>query len=225
MSITGGEDAPPTRAGPSIVDLTTGMWVAIGVLAALVHRGTVGRGTVINTSLYESALALSAIHISNYSVSGVMPARTANGFAGLAPYGAFQARDGALIVAAGNDNLFAKLCRLLGREDWIADPRFVTNVARVQSKAVLNALIGGLLAEEDTTVWLNRLEAAGIPCAPIRTVPDILDDAQTEALQMLCPGTGHPNLRLLLPPLWFDGARPQIDVRVPAPGENDPEFP
>lgn len=224
MSVTGGEDAPPTRAGPSIVDLTTGMWTAIGVLAALHRRQQTGHGSVVNTSLFESALALSAVHLANYSVAGKMPARTANGFAGLAPYGAFQAHDGSLIVGVANDNLFAKLCRLLGREEWISDSRFATNALRVQNKAVLNALVGGLIAEAGVATWLDRLERAGIPCAPIRTVPDLLDDEQVAALEIVRASPQDESLRLLLSPLWFDGQRPPVDMRVPRPGQNDPDF-
>lgn len=225
MSITGGEDAPPTRAGPSVVDLTTGMWIAIGVLAAMVRRSQDGRGCVVNASLYESALALSAIHLANFSVSGTMPPRTANGFAGLAPYGAFRAHDGDIIIGAGNDNLFRKLAQLLGRTEWSSDPRFESNVARVSNKKELDLMINEALAVEDGVVWLARMEAAGIPCAPIRTIPDVMEDAQTKALGIVSAGTSHPDLRLLRLPLSFDGQRPVINGGMPAPGHDDNEFP
>ena len=224
MSITGAEDAPPTRAGPSIVDLTTGMWIVIGVLAAMVRRSHTERGGVVNASLYESALALSAIHMTNYSVSGKMPARTANGFAGLAPYGAFRARDGDIIVGAGNDSLFGKLAKLLAHPEWIGDSRFSSNVARVANKSALNALISHALASDDSASWLARLSEAGIPSAPILSIPEVMEAPQTKALGILSEGESDASLRLTRLPLSFDGRRPDIGP-APSPGQNDAEFP
>ena len=224
MSITGGEDAPPTRAGPSIVDITTGMWIAIGVLAAIVRRNRDGSGCVVNASLYESALALSAIHMVNYSVAGSLPARTANGFAGLAPYGSFQASDGDLIVAAGNDGLFRKLALLLAHPEWIDDPRFSTNVVRVSNKAALNILVGEVLITDTVSTWLSRLELVGVPCAPIRTIPQVLEAQQTQALGIITTSAGDTNMRLVRFPMSFDGHRPDIISEVPVPGANDHEF-
>ena len=225
MSITGSEEAPPTRAGPSIVDLTTGMWIAIGTLAAIVGRSQSGRGCIVNTSLFESALALSAIHIANFSVSGKMPARTASGFAGLAPYGAFKARDGEIIVGAGNDGLFAKLAKLLGHPEWARDPRFETNVARVANKRALDVLVSDVLAVDDCAAWLVRLKEAGVPSAPIQSIPEVMEAAQTKALEIMSPGEEDPSLRLMRVPLSFDGRRPEIHGAVPSPGQNDAEFP
>ena len=225
MSITGSEDAPPTRAGPSIVDLTTGMWIAIGALAAIIGRSNSGQGAIVNTSLYESALALSAIHIANFSVSGKMPPRTANGFAGLAPYGAFKTRDAEIIVGAGNDGLFGKLSKLLGHPEWIGDPDFATNVARVANKTRLNALIHEALTLEDARTWLSRLKLAGIPSAPIMTIPEVIQAPQTRALGVLCEGNEDASLLLMRSPLSFDGMRPEIDQGIPSPGENDGAFP
>jgi len=133
--------------------------------------------------------------MTNYSVSGKMPARTANGFAGLAPYGAFRARDGDIIVGAGNDSLFGKLAKLLAHPEWIGDSRFSSNVARVANKSALNALISHALASDDSASWLARLSEAGIP-----------------------------SLRLTRLPLSFDGRRPDIGP-APSPGQNDAEFP
>jgi crotonobetainyl-CoA:carnitine CoA-transferase CaiB-like acyl-CoA transferase len=226
MSVTGGEDAPPTRAGPSVVDLTTGMWMAIGALAALVHRerDSERKGAVVNTSLYESALALSAVHIANYSVSGKMPTRTADGFPGLAPYGGFKTRDKDIIVGGGNDGLFGKLARLLGKPEWTTDERFKTNVVRVTNKLELNAMINEALSVDDAASWLKRLEAAGIPCAPIRAIPDVIDDPQTIALGMVTSSDADPSLKILRSPLSFDGERLPIRSSAPRPGQNDDEF-
>ncbi|MES2903656.1 MAG: CoA transferase, partial [Pseudomonadota bacterium] len=139
MSITGGPDAPPTRMAPSMVDLGTGMWVAIGILAALVRRGVTGTGAHVEASLLETALDFSAIHIVNYLASRAMPQRSTDGFPGLVPYGGMRCSDGSLIVGAGNDRLFAKLATTLGRPEWAIDPRFANNAARVEHRAELHA--------------------------------------------------------------------------------------
>jgi crotonobetainyl-CoA:carnitine CoA-transferase CaiB-like acyl-CoA transferase len=225
MSVTGSADGPPTRAGPSIVDMTTGMWTAIGVLAAIVRRNVDGKGCVVNTSLYESALALSAIHMANYSVAGTMPVRAASGFPGLAPYGSFRALDGDLIIAAGNDSLFKRLADLFERPQWVADPRFATNVVRVANKAALESMVNQVIGLQPVHFWLSRLEEAGVPCAPIRSIPELMQDPQTVALDILSSVPFHQGLRLLRMPLSFDGQRPDIGSKVPAPGQDDAEFP
>ena len=221
MTITGGEDAPPTRAGPSIVDLGTGVWTALGILAALVRRGATGAGCTVDSSLLETALGYSAAHIVNYLASGQVAPRTANGFAGLAPYGAYPTRDAQIIVGGGNDSLFRKLAGVLGHPEWLTDPRFASNSARVAHKSVLDGLVRDVLVADDASAWLARLQAAGIPCAPIHTIPEVVDDPQTVALGMIdrAPDPHSPNYVGL--PLSFDGVRPGVRTATPHAGEHD----
>jgi crotonobetainyl-CoA:carnitine CoA-transferase CaiB-like acyl-CoA transferase len=221
MSITGGQDAPPTRLGPSMVDLGTGMWAAIGILAALHRRTLTGEGATVDCSLFETAVSFSGVHIVNYLASGTMPARSANGFAGLAPYGGFPTSDDDIIIGGGNDRLFAKLATVLGHAEWADDPRFRTNVDRVAHRDVLNAQIVAVTATRPAAEWLALLEAAGVPCAPIRTIPQLTDDAQVAALDLIgtLPGDApHPIVRV---PLSFDGVRPDITRPSPRPGEDN----
>ena len=223
MSITGGADAPPTRMGPSIVDLGTGMWAAIGILSALVRRGATGQGAHVEASLLETALGFSGIHIVNYLAAGTMPERSADGFAGLAPYGGMQCADGVLIVGAGNDRLFAKLADLIERPDWKSDPRFATNVARVANRAELHAELDPIFARGAVADWAARLEGAGIPNAPVRTIPELVDDEQVLALGMISRLNQAGNPAVLGLPLSFDGARPALDQPAPRPGEQNDE--
>lgn len=221
MSITGGPDAPPTRAGPSIVDLGTGMWAAIGILAALVRRGVTGEGTSVAASLFETAVSFSGVHIVNYLASGTMPARSASGFAGLAPYGGFPTADGDVIVGAGNERLFVRFADLLGHPEWTDDPRFRSNVDRVQNRAALHAEIEPIMRGRSTADWLALLEKASIPCAPIRTVPELIDDDQVRALGLLGRLDTPDAPAIVRLPLSFDGVRPDPLRPTPLPGEHD----
>lgn len=222
MSITGGEDAPPSRLGPSMVDLGTGMWAAIGILAALHRRGVTGEGATVDCSLFETAVSFSGIHIVNYLASGNMPARSANGFAGLAPYGGFPTADDDVIIGGGNDRLFAKLATVLGHPEWVDDPRFRTNVDRVANREALAREIETITTALPAAVLLTRLEAAGIPCAPIRTIPQLTEDKQVAALDLIGTLPGDAPYPVVKMPLSFDGRRPPIARPSPRPGaDND----
>jgi crotonobetainyl-CoA:carnitine CoA-transferase CaiB-like acyl-CoA transferase len=221
MSITGDENAPPTRLGPSMVDLGTGMWAVIGILSALHRRSVTGEGATVDCSLFETAIGFSGIHMVNYLASGTMPARSANGFAGLAPYGGFPTADDDIIIGGGNDRLFTRLADVLGHPEWAADPRFQSNVDRVANRTLLTDAIASITRSYPAAALLAKLEAAGIPCAPIRTIPQLTQDAQVAALGMIdvLPGPDpHPVIRL---PLSFDGKRPAVTRASPRPGADN----
>src|SRR5271170_4396898 len=141
MSLTGEDGRPPVRVGVSIVDLATGMWAVIGILAALAERRQTGRGGVVDASLYESALAWMTIPIAAHLVDRKIPARQGSGVEMIVPYQAFAAADGYLMVAAGNDNLFRRLCGVVARPDLAEDPRFRSNKDRVVNRAALIAIL------------------------------------------------------------------------------------
>lgn len=220
MSITGGPDAPPTRMGPSMVDLGTGMWVAIGVLSALFHRTSTGAGTHLQASLLETALGFSAIHIVNFVAAGTMPERSTDGFAGLAPYGGMSCADGVLIVGAGNDRLFAKLATALGHAEWALEPRFASNAARVSNRDLLAAELAPMFEQATVDQMATLLDEAGVPNAPVRTIPELLTDPQVKALGMLSLPKTTDAPALLGLPMSFDGVRPTPRRPTPQPGEN-----
>ena len=222
MSVTGEEGRPPIRVGTSIVDMGTGMWSVIGVLSALNRRHATGTGCIVDTSLYETALGWMTHHASTVQVTGENPDRQGSGARGMAPYQAYRCEDGWLVVAAPNDRLFAKLSAVLGHPEWPADERFSGNQQRYRNLPALNALIEPIIRERTREQWRAALEEAGIPCAPVRTTLEMMDEAQTRALGMLQRlDPARPELMGL--PVSFDGERPAMRNFAPRLGEHNEE--
>ena len=186
MSITGEPGREGVRCGPSLNDLGTGIWAAIGILAALIRRGRTGEGCLIEASLFETALCWGSIHAASYLASGEAPRAEGASHPSLTPYGAFETADGRLIIGAGNDRLFAKLARALGHPEWAEDARFRDNRARVANRAALTALINGRLTQ-DSQGGLGR-EAGGRRRA-LRADPEHSRGAVTRAD---CGARHHP---------------------------------
>ena len=222
MSVTGEADRPPVRVGVSIIDMGTGMWCAVGILAALNRRAATGVGCVVDASLYETALGWMTIPTSMVQVDGRNPEKQGSGARGLAPYQAYQCADGYLVIAAPNDRLFAKLAAVLGHPEWPGDPRFDTNQNRYQHLEALNALIEPLVAAQPRDHWQSRFDAVGLPSAPARSTTEMLADEQTLALGMLQNLPDDP-MQLMGLPLSFDGERPPLRSAAPALGEHDAE--
>lgn len=220
MSITGEEGRPPVRVGTSIIDIATGMWAVIGVLAALRRRDATGQGCEVDTSLFETSVAWMTVPSALYLASGTPPGRVGSEVPMLAPYGAYRAADDYLVIAAGNDNLFRRLCGALERPQWADDPRFRTNADRLCHRAVLNGLIEGVVGGAPRETWMERLVAAEVPCAPIQSIDQVLAHEQTEALGLL-QKTPDGSLSLIGLPISFDGERPALRLRPPALGEHD----
>jgi crotonobetainyl-CoA:carnitine CoA-transferase CaiB-like acyl-CoA transferase len=222
MMMNGDEGGPPTRVGTSILDYGTGMWGAIGILAALVRRAATGQGCVVDASLYETGLAWLKGHYASFSTSGVVPERHRTGSHRVVPFESFETTTGPIIVAAGNDRLFAKLAKVLGHPAWAVDARYATNAARVAHKPTLLAEIARIFATASRDEWIERLEAEGVPCAVINTLPEAATTPQAEALGIVqhVPGDDYTLIGL---PLSFDGVRPSIRRRPPTAGEHTDE--
>ena len=223
MMMNGDENGPPTRIGTSVLDFGTGMWAAMGVLAGLVQRKETGRGCVVDASLFETGLAWLKGHYASYRASGTVPERHRTGSNRVVPFQAFETKTGPLIVAAGNDRLFYKLAGVLGHPEWIKDPRFVTNAARVEHRDALLSEVEKIFATRAKGEWIDLLEAEGVPCAPINTLPEAVAHAQADALGMIQPVPGD-DFSLVALPLSFDGARPGIRRAPPAVGQHDPDI-
>ena len=221
MSLLGEDGRPPVRVTVSIIDMATAMWAVIGILAALQERRHTGRGGVVDTSLYETTLAWMTLPISAYLANGEVPKRYGSGVEQIVPYQAFAAADGHIMVAAGNDNLFRRLCTAIGRPGLAEDPRFRTNSDRVVNRGALIVILSDLFAAEPIAVWAARLDGAGIPNGPIQTVDQVVADAQTAALGIV---QRLGSLSLVGLPLSFGGARPPFAKLAPQLGENDPEI-
>jgi crotonobetainyl-CoA:carnitine CoA-transferase CaiB-like acyl-CoA transferase len=222
ISMTGEPGSPGVRVGASLIDTGTGMWSALGVIAALLQRARTGEGAVVDTSLYETALGYIGYHLVGYLADGTVPAGQGTAFPMVAPYQVFPTRDGELMVAGGNDRLFALICGVLGLTELVSDERFRTNPDRVRNRDELVALVSTRLRERDTAEWLALLTSAGVPAAPVADVADVVASEQTSALEMLQP-VAHPqipDLRLAALPLSFDGTRAVHRSPPPLVGEH-----
>ena len=207
MSITGEEGRDPVRVGPSIIDMAAGMWCCIGLLSALHRRNQTGEGCEIDTSLYETALAWMTVPSAIYLSSDKVPARTGSEAPMLVPYKVYRAADDYLVIAAGNDNLFGRLCDVLGVPEWKTDVRFSSNPVRVKNRKTLNDSIQGLIETDTRDSWIKKLDDGGVPNTPLQTVDQVLQHPQTAALGML-QSSPNGKMSLMGVPLSFDGERP-----------------
>ena len=215
MSVTGEAGGPPVRVGVSLVDQTTALWATLGILVALAERERTGAGRAVDVSLFESAVSLVPYHLLDFLRTGTVAGRHGTAFPLIAPYEAFATADGALMLAAGNDRLFARLCTALELPHLPVDARFATNPARVESRAELRELLAQRLRQETTDTWLERLSAARVPASAINDIRGVAEHAQTRALGLLQALGGE---ELVAPPLSFDGERVQHVSPPPAVG-------
>jgi crotonobetainyl-CoA:carnitine CoA-transferase CaiB-like acyl-CoA transferase len=206
MSVTGERGGPTVRVGASLVDYATASWAAIGILAALR-----GGGGLVEVSLFETALALLGYHVAD-ALSGREPEKHGSAFPHIAPYQVFPTADGELMLAVGNDRLFARLSAVLGLP---ADPRFATNRFRSENREALAREIADRLRTEPTATWLERLD--GIPAAPVQTVLEAARHEQTRALGILQELGGRTRLAA---PLTVDGERVKHASPPPRLGEH-----
>jgi crotonobetainyl-CoA:carnitine CoA-transferase CaiB-like acyl-CoA transferase len=221
MSVTGESDRPPARVGVSLIDHGTGVWAALGVLAALYERERTGAGRTLEVSLYETALSLLSYQLTGFVGAGFVPGREGSAFPQIAPYQVFATRDGELMIVAGNDKLFAALCGALGVPELTADPRFRTNPDRVVNRAQLVALLEARLRERETEELLEALVAAGVPASPVRDVSEVARHPQTEALGIL---QQLGDFVTVAAPLSADGQRVLHHAPPPALGAHTAEI-
>ena len=217
MSVVGEPGAAPVRVGPSIIDMGSGMWAALGIVSLLLRRRSTGVGGVVDVSLFETAAGWMTMYVAQYLAGGSLPGKTGSGQVGIVPYRAFRTTDGDLVVAAGNNSLFERLCLVLERPHWAADPRFVDNPARVANAGELHALLEPLFLVRGNAQWSALLDAAGVPNAAVQDVGQMLEHPQTRALGILqdVPGSSIPLVGL---PMRLDGERPRPRSASPALG-------
>ena len=226
MSVTGEDGRPPVRAGVSLVDIGTGVWAALGVVAALYERDQTGVGRTLDVSLYETALSLLSYQLVGFLGTGVVPGREGSAFSQIAPYQVFPTRDGELMIVAGNDKLYAALCEELGVPELTTDERFLTNPLRVANRPVLLALLEEKTRERETFELLDALVAAGVPASPVHDVGEAARHPQTEALGILQALRGGvvDELVTVAAPLSADGERVQHHSPPPALGAHSAEI-
>ena len=225
MSVTGeGGDRPPVRVGTSIIDMGTGMWTALGIMAAVRQRDESGEGCTIDASLYETAIAWMTYHAAAYDASGDIPKAAGSGMNAIVPYQAYECSDGYLVVAAGGDSLFLRLSKVLGHPEWPEDPRFKTNPDRVQNRDAINNAITEVMQRDTRAHWQEVLEDGGIPNAPILHMGEVLAHPQTEALGIVQKDPAIDDMRLVGLPMKFDGERPPYRRTPPALGQDNDDI-
>jgi len=185
MSITGPADGEPYKVGVAIVDVTAGLYAANAIQAALRHRDKTGQGQRVDVSLFESQIAWLINVASAYLVSGEKPKRYGNAHPSIVPYETFPTSDGYIAAGAGNDSQFRRFCHVLGLDELPDDPRFRSNPDRVRNRGALIPMLRDRFRTRSTAEWLELLEAAKIPCAPINTIDKVFEHPQAKARDMV----------------------------------------
>ncbi len=222
QSITGEDGGPPVRGGASIGDIVAGMFLAQGVLAALYDRQKTGKGAKIDVAMLDSQLAIQEHSIALTTATGQPPGRTGARHPTITPFSTYRASDGFFVIAAGNDAMFAHLCKTLELPIAPTDPRFATNAARCENHALLKRLIEAVTLGETAAHWMARLEAAGLPTARVQDMAQVLKDPQILARAMVLPidpdragnvftAPGSPIKMSTLPELTHRSAAPTLD--------------
>jgi crotonobetainyl-CoA:carnitine CoA-transferase CaiB-like acyl-CoA transferase len=217
MSITGERQGEPMKLGVATVDLTTGLYAAVAILAALRRKEASGEGQHVDLSLMDSALSWLANVGENYLVSGEVSGRFGNAHASIVPYQVFRASDGFLAVGIGNDKQYRRFCEIAGAPELASDERFATNPARVRNRETLVPLLEQVFVARETRYWIDRLWKEGIPAGPINTVDRALDDPHAAAREMVVsmPHPAAGSVRLIGSPMKFSAT--PVAYRRPPP--------
>jgi len=226
MSITGQADGRPTRVGTSIGDIAAGLFAAIGILAAVMHRDKTGEGQMVDVAMLDCQVAILENAIARYAVTGETPRPIGNRHPSIVPFEPFDTADGQLMIAAGNDALWGKLCAALGLNGLRDDPRFATNPLRITHYEELRPLLAEVVVTKETAVWQTILDAAGVPNGPINAVDAVIADPQVRAREMILE-VDHPTAgKTLLPGVPIKLSATPGAVRRPAPllGEHTAEI-
>jgi formyl-CoA transferase len=217
MSITGPEEGEPYKVGVAIADITAGLFACNAILAALYAHQKSGSGQRIDISLLDSQIAWLANVASNYLISGEKPIRYGNAHPNIVPYQTFKASDGYFALGIGNDGQWRQFCERAGKKEWAEDGRFKTNADRVENRKILIPLLEDLFGQYEITHWLSILESVGVPCGPINSIDQLLDDPQVKAREMVIQ-VPHPSagtIKMVASPLKIPTA--PVEVRLPPP--------
>lgn len=217
MSITGDIGGKPTRVGPSIGDIAAGMFAAIGILAALQYRNQSGVGQKVDVAMLDCQVAILENAISRYVVTGDIPKPAGNKHASIVPFEPFDTSDGEIMIAAGNDGLWLKFCRAMGKDELAEDAIFKTNALRNTNYDVLRPKIAEVIETKTTAQWQEILDGAGVPNGPINTVDKVIEDPQVIAREMIVE-VDHPVAgKLKMPGVPIKLSETPGSIRKPAP--------
>jgi crotonobetainyl-CoA:carnitine CoA-transferase CaiB-like acyl-CoA transferase len=229
MSVTGEpDDAPgggPQRAGVPVADIITGMYASIAICAALAHRAESGVGQHLDLALLDSQIALLAYQNTNYFSTGSPPKRIGNLHPNIVPYQPFRTRDGSVILACGNDNLYRKFCEVAGAPELADDARFASNGKRVENRAEMTRLLQEIFLKKTTREWVDALDAAGVANGPINDVAQVFEEPQVKArgvkIELEHPVAGK--LPLVASPMRFSATPLEYGLAPPVLGQHTDE--
>ena len=225
MSVTGNPGSPPARVGGSVVDFGTGMWSTIAILSALRTRDATGQGAKLDTALLDTAVGWVSYHLMGYFATGQVPGPMGSAMDSIVPYQAFQTADGSVMISAGSDRIFVRLCDALGLGESSEDSRFVTNRDRVANRSELADLIESRTKTYGTADLLELMNDHTVPCSPIQNMAEVAAHPQVADAGLL-PMAAHPevpNYQDVALPLRVDGERPRGARTPPAAGEHTSE--
>ncbi len=216
VSLTGHPESPPTRVGTSVGDIAAGLFAGIGICAALAERERTGAGRMVDIGMLDCQVAILENAIARYVATGEVPGPLGARHPTITPFDSFATGDGHIVIAAGNDGLFRRLCAALGRPDLPEDGRFATNPQRTAHAAALKTELEATLGGHGTRHWLPILEAAGVPCGPINDVAQVVADPHVRARNMIVEVDGADGFRVAGNPIKFSGV-PDPRRRGPVP--------
>jgi len=225
MSLTGPEGGEPLRAGISIGDIAAGLYTAIGVISALFGRERGQGGQQVDVAMLDCMVAFMGNYLSQYKVTGEIPLRIGNKHHSLAPFSSYKTADSVIVMAAGNDKLFSRLCVVLEREDLITDPRFTTNMLRVKNKYDLDEILGNIFITKTSLYWVRLFEEKGIPCGRVNTVKELIEHPYMWGQDMVLE-VEHPVAGKFLTagfPVKFSGTPCRIEKPAPVLGQHTRE--
>ena len=225
MAITGEPGRPPVKSGSPICDINGGILAALGIVSAYVHRLKTGEGQLVDTSLFEAGIQQTYWQAAIYFATGASPGPSGSAHILSAPYQAFHAKDGWLTIGGANQSNWERLARVLGAPEWLADERFRTNGDRMKHLDALVPLMNAKLEHRTVREWIARLEAEGVPCGPINSIGQMLDDPQTTAREMVVE-LEHPKAgrtRALGLPIKLSATPGRVSRAAPTYGQHTRE--
>jgi crotonobetainyl-CoA:carnitine CoA-transferase CaiB-like acyl-CoA transferase len=220
ISVTGVEGGEQVRCGHSVADITSGMFALIGILMALEARNRTGEGQFVDVSMLDSMISAMASNFANYAGSGVVPGPMGTRFGTIVPYRGFPTADRDIVIAVASVKLWPEFCRAIDKPEWIDDPDYATNPLRVKNRERLEGAISDLFRTAPSAVWIEKLRAGGIPCAPVRTLNEVMADPQTEERGMFPEVDGF---KVTGPPVKFATSPGSVRRRAPKLGEHTRE--
>jgi formyl-CoA transferase len=225
MSVTGIPGQGPVRVGIPIADLCSGIFLAQGILVALLEREWTGQGKWVATSLLEAMLSMLDFQASRWLMAGEVPPQAGNNHPTGIPTGVFETKDGHINIAASGDDIYGRMCRAIGREDLITDPRFSTSRARSTNREEIMEVLMPVTRQKTSEEWITILNAAGVPCGPIYTIDKSFADPQVKFLEMAQPVHSQAlgDLTILGHPVGWNGQRNPLRSAAPELGEHNEE--